>query len=144
MSALPLEVRFHHVSLSVADLDAQRSWYQRVLGFGEVIEEFAVPEPAVRTVVLRSPAGPRVELIERAGSARTEVYSDPLDTLRGQGYGHWALAVGDLDAAFAAITDNGGGAVWPPADAVEPGARFAYVKDPEGNLIELIQPPARA
>jgi len=25
-------------------------------------------------------------------------------------------------------------------DAVAPGARFAYVKDPEGNLIELIQP----
>ncbi|WP_436975816.1 VOC family protein [Nonomuraea angiospora] len=33
--------------------------------------------------------------------------------------------------------------MWPPADAVQPGARFAYVKDPEDNLIELIQPPAR-
>jgi hypothetical protein len=29
----------------------------------------------------------------------------------------------------------------PPADAVGPGARFARVKDPEGNLIELIQLP---
>lgn len=137
-----VEVRFHHVSLSVADLDAQQSWYQRVLGFTEVIEQFALPEPPVRTVVLRSSEGLRIELIARAGSARAEVYGDPLDTLRGQGYGHWAVQVADLDGAFAAITENGGQAVWPPADAVERGARFAYVKDPEGNLIELIQPPA--
>jgi catechol 2,3-dioxygenase-like lactoylglutathione lyase family enzyme len=142
MATLPVEVGFHHVSLSVADLEAAQSWYQRVLGFTEVIEQFAVPEPPVKTVVLRSAAGLRIELIERAGSARTEVYSDPLDTLRAQGYGHWALTVTDLDAAFAAVTENGGQAIWPPQDAVEPGARFGYVKDPEGNLIEMIQPPA--
>ena len=44
------------------------------------------------------------------------------------------------DAAFAWLTDAGATEVWPPADAVAPGARFGYVKDPEGNLIELIQP----
>jgi catechol 2,3-dioxygenase-like lactoylglutathione lyase family enzyme len=142
MSTMPFKVRFHHVSVSVADLDAQQSWYRRVLGFTEVIEQFSLPEPPVRTVVLRSASGLRVELIERAGSARAAAYGDPLDTLRGQGYGHWAVEVADLDGAFAAITDGGGEAVWPPAAAVEPGARFAYVKDPEGNLIELIQPPA--
>lgn len=48
----------------------------------------------------------------------------------------------DLDACDAAITAAGADGVWPLADAVEPGARFAYVKDPERNLIELIQPPA--
>jgi hypothetical protein len=31
-------------------------------------------------------------------------------------------------------------AIWPPANAVRPGARFVCVKDPEGNLIELVQP----
>src|SRR5262249_12453165 len=143
VTTTPLEARFHHVSLSVADLDAQQSWYQQVLGLTEVTEQFSLPEPPVRTVVLRSATGLRVELIERAGSARPQAYGDPLDTLRGQGYGHWAVAVAALDRAFAHITGNGGRAVWPPADAVEPGARFAYVKDPEGNLIELIQPPAR-
>jgi catechol 2,3-dioxygenase-like lactoylglutathione lyase family enzyme len=144
MSTLPLRIRFHHVSVSVADLDAQQAWYQEVLGLREVVEEFRVPEPPVRTVVLRSPDGVRVELIARQGSARHEVWGDPLDTLRGQGYGHWAVEVDDLERAYGHITATGGQAVWPPADAVEPGARFAYVKDPEGNLIELIQPPAPA
>jgi predicted enzyme related to lactoylglutathione lyase len=54
------------------------------------------------------------------------------------------LAVDDLDAAFDRLVGLGAEAVWPPAAAVRPGARFAYVKDPEGNLIELIQPALRS
>jgi catechol 2,3-dioxygenase-like lactoylglutathione lyase family enzyme len=135
-------VRFHHVSVSVADLDAQQRWYADALGFTEVVEKFEVPEAAVRTAVLQTADGVRIELIERAGSARTETFTDPMDVLRAQGYGHWALEVDDLDAAFTRLTGSGAQPVWPPADAVRPGARFGYVKDPEGNLIELIQPAA--
>ncbi len=137
---MPFPVRFHHVSVSVADLDAQRRWYADALGFTEVIEQFEVPEAGVRTAVVQAAGGTRVELIERAGSTRAEVFADPMDVLRAQGYGHWALEVADLDAAYARLTGAGAQPVWPPADAVQPGARFGYVKDPEGNLIELIQP----
>jgi catechol 2,3-dioxygenase-like lactoylglutathione lyase family enzyme len=132
----------HHTSLSVADLDAQRAWYQRALGLCEVIEEFQLDEPPVRTVVLRSGSGVRLELIERAGASRDRAYTDPLDAASTLGFGHWAVSVRDLDTAFTTIVAAGGVGVWPPADAVQPGARFAYVKDPEGNFIELIQPPA--
>ncbi|WP_328648873.1 VOC family protein [Amycolatopsis sp. NBC_00348] len=137
-----MSIRFHHVSVSVADLDAQRRWYAGALGFTEVVEEFEVPEAGVRTAVLQTPGGVRIELIARAGSARAETFTDPMDVLRAQGYGHWALEVDDLDDAFAGLTSAGAEPVWPPADAVRPGARFGYVKDPEGNLIELIQPAA--
>jgi len=143
MTAVDLGLDVHHTSLSVADLDAQRAWYQRALGLHEVVEEFQLDEPAVRTVVLRSGSGVRLELIERAGATRHRAYADPLDAASTLGFGHWAVSVRDLDAAFDAIVAAGGVAVWPPADAVQPGARFAYVKDPEGNLIELIQPPAQ-
>ena len=133
-------IRFNHVSISVADLDAQVAWYQRALGFAEVIEQYELPEPPVRTAVLQAAPGIRIELIERGGSERTGEDKDPLDMTRSQGYGHWAVDVDDLDAAFRWLLDAGATEVWPPADAVAPGARFAYVKDPEGNLIELIQP----
>lgn len=69
------------------------------------------------------------------------MFGDPLGTSRDQGYGHWALEVDDVEDAFVRIVESDGQPIWPPADAVEPGARFAYVKDPEGNLIELIQSP---
>jgi catechol 2,3-dioxygenase-like lactoylglutathione lyase family enzyme len=137
--ALP-GIRFNHVSISVADLDAQVDWYRRALGFGEVIERYELPEPPVRTAVLQAAPGVRIEMIERNGSERTGDYRDPLDMTRSQGYGHWAVDVDDLDAAFTWLLDAGASEVWAPADAVAPGARFAYIKDPEGNLIELIQP----
>jgi catechol 2,3-dioxygenase-like lactoylglutathione lyase family enzyme len=132
-------VRFHHVSVSVADLDAQQRWYADALGFTEVIEQFEVPEAGVRTAVVQTIGGTRIELIERAGSTRPETFADPMDILRAQGYGHWALEVDDLDATYTHLTGAGAQPVWPPADAVQPDARFGYVKDPEGNLIELIQ-----
>jgi len=140
---IDLGLDVHHTSLSVADLDAQRAWYQDALGLREVVEEFQLDEPAVRTVVLRSSSGVRLELIERAGASRDRGYLDPLDAASSLGFGHWAVSIRDLDTAFAGIVAAGGTGVWPPADAVQPGARFAYIKDPEGNLIELIQPPAR-
>jgi catechol 2,3-dioxygenase-like lactoylglutathione lyase family enzyme len=130
---------FDHVGLSVADLDAQRDFYAAALGMTAVDEEFTMPEARVRTAILRSPDGLRIELIERGGSASQE-FTDPFDGAGTQGYFHWALSVDDLDAAFARLLGAGAAEVSAPAPAVRPGARFAYVKDPEGNLIELIQP----
>lgn len=140
-SNTPFTANFHHISLSVADLDAQQRWYVQALGLHEVVEQFELPDPPVRTVVLRASNGLRVELIERTGSTRAQAFDDPLDASRTQGYGHLALEVNQLDQAFTQLTKAGAQPVWPPAPAVQPGARFAYVKDPEGNLIELIQPP---
>jgi catechol 2,3-dioxygenase-like lactoylglutathione lyase family enzyme len=142
VSLMSVIARSHHVALSVADLDAQQHWYQHALGLIEVVERFELPEPHVRTVVLSAPNGLRVELIEREGST-AQRFSDPLEAALTQGFGHWALEVDDLDQTFADLSAAGAQSVSPPAPAVQPGARFAYVRDPEGNLLELIQPPAQ-
>ena len=128
----------HHVGLSVADLDAEQRWYRSNLGLNEVVERVQLPEPPVRTVVLRAPSGLRLELIELAGSEPSSA-DNPLDAARTQTYGHLALEVDDLDAAFSELTAAGAHSVSPPAPGATPGIRFAYVQDPEGNLLELIQ-----
>ena len=133
-----IDVRHHHVSLAVLGLDAQLAWYAENLGFTEVVERFELPEPPVRTAVIRTASGLRLEMIERAG-ASPRSFDDPLAAAGVQGYGHWAIRVVDLDAAFGSLTEHGASAVSAPAPAVRPGDRFAYVKDPEGNLLELIQ-----
>ena len=62
---------------------------------------------AIGTAVLQVAPGIRIELIERGGSGRRGEYSGPLDMTRSQGYGHWAVGVDDLDAAFAWLLDSG-------------------------------------
>jgi catechol 2,3-dioxygenase-like lactoylglutathione lyase family enzyme len=132
---------FDHVGLSVADLDAQRRFYADALGLTEVEEQFEMPAARVRSAILRAGDGLKIELIERGGSAPQE-FTDPYDGAGTQGYFHWAVYVDDLDTAYESVLSAGAGEVSAPADAVRPGMRFAYVKDPEGNLLELIQPAA--
>jgi len=130
---------FDHVGLSVADLETQRRFYGAALGLTEVEEHFEMPEAHIRTAILRADSGLKIELIERGGSAPQE-FADAFDGAGTQGYFHWAVYVDDLDAAYREVLDAGGTEVSSPAPAVRPGMRFAYVKDPEGNLLELIQP----
>jgi catechol 2,3-dioxygenase-like lactoylglutathione lyase family enzyme len=130
---------FDHVGLSVADLDLESDFYARALGLTAMEERVDIPEAQVRTAILRGESGLKLELIERGGSIPQE-FSDPFHGANTQGYFHWALYVDDLDTAFADILDAGATEVSLPAPAARAGARFAYVKDPEGNLLELIQP----
>jgi catechol 2,3-dioxygenase-like lactoylglutathione lyase family enzyme len=128
---------FDHVGLSVADLDAQSRFYEEALGFVEIYRN-DLHGGQIRTAILRSKAGAQLELIERAGST-AQYFTDPIDGAGTQGYFHWALAVDDLDTAFESITSAGAAPVITPTNAARPGIRFAYVRDPEGNLVELIQ-----
>ena len=130
---------FDHVGLSVADLDRQRDFYARALELTELEEHLEMPEAQIRTAILRAANGLKLELIERGGSEPQE-FATPYDGAATQGYFHWALSVDDLDVTFTQLLAAGATEVSAPAPAARAGARFAYVKDPEGNLLELIQP----
>ncbi|MEU9337203.1 VOC family protein [Streptomyces sp. NPDC048290] len=132
-------VRFHHISLSVGDLSTQEPWYGTAFGLTQVEERLELPEAGVRTVVLGDGQGLRVELVERRGSSPVS-YPDPFAATAVQTYTHLALQVPDLDAAFTRLTGEcGAGQISPPAPGATAGMRYAYVADPEGNLIELIE-----
>jgi catechol 2,3-dioxygenase-like lactoylglutathione lyase family enzyme len=130
----------NHVGLSVADLDHTTAFYSTALGLAEVVERVELPGAGVRTAMLQAPNGMRIELIERVDSMQQE-FSDPMDGAGIQGFFHWALTVENLDATVEALLAAGASMVTPPADGARPGVRFAYLKDPEGNLLELIHEP---
>ena len=83
-------------------------------------------------------SGYRIELLHRP--ARSPVYSPTarLSVAGTRGYGHFCLCVDDVDAEFARVIAAGGAVRMAPADAPRPGARFAFLADPEGNLIEFL------
>ena len=134
-------LRWDHVGLNVADLDAAIAWYEQVLGLRPE-RQFAVAGTGLRGAMLVHSAGYRLELIERSGSVPGVQASGPGEAALTRGFGHIAFQVADLDGIYAAMLAAGASARVPPTDAPRPGARMAWVADPEGNLIELITPRA--
>ncbi|HET9900005.1 MAG TPA: VOC family protein [Actinomycetes bacterium] len=80
-----------------------------------------------------------MELLSRTGSSAGLRADHPLHAALTEGYGHVALeAAADLDATFERLVAEGATVVREPRPAPVPGARMAWVKDPEGNLLELL------
>jgi glyoxylase I family protein len=136
---VPPAFRFHHISVSVADLDKQEAWYRTAFGLSKVDERLELPHAGVRTVVVSDGAGLRVEFTERRGSTPVS-YPDPYAATAAQTFSHLALQVPDLNAAFERLTTEcDAPAIARPGPGATEGMRYAYIQDPEGNLIELIE-----
>ena len=92
----------------------------------------------LRGIMLRHPSGYRIELLHRPGSAPGIEPDSPLVAAGTRGYGHFCLCVVDVDAEYARLIAAGATMRMPPSPSPRRGARVAFLADPEGNLIELL------
>lgn len=127
-----------HVGLSVADLEAESTWYQETLGL-VLSTPFELPSLGIRGVfAVDEAAGWAIELLQRAGSQPGLHAPNPPEALLTQGYGHICLRVADVDSFYDRLIAGGASDRMSPRDAPEPGVRMAFVADPEGHLIEIL------
>ncbi|WP_254545012.1 VOC family protein [Halomarina pelagica] len=117
-----------HVRLAVSDADESADWYVEQLGF-ERSWEFTAPDGSARHVYVADGNGFELQLTDAEGEDAI-AEADRFD--------HLALGVEDVDAAFEAIDHHG--VVKEPGDQPEAGARTAFVRDPDGHVVELVQP----
>jgi lactoylglutathione lyase len=127
-----------HVGLSVADLGAAEGFYSTAFGFTRQLAFELSPHP-IRGVMLDHPSGSRLELFEHSESVPGPLAPGPIEAHATRGYNHFALGAPDIDDAFAIALAAGAKAVIEPRPSPEPGVRFAFVADPEGNLVELVE-----
>jgi lactoylglutathione lyase len=132
-----LTVSLDHAGLSVADLEASAAFYRRALGFEREVE-FELPG-GIRGLMLKLPTGGRLELFEHPASEGGLTPESPLAALGTRGYGHFAVGTPDIDAVYARALEAGGVEKVSPRPSPEPGVRFAFLADPEGNLVELVE-----
>ena len=143
-SISPVEpMSFDHVGLSVASLDISRRFYGEVLGFRTVEDTFALPAHDIQGLILLNAQGVRIELFEREGSKPGRM-GHPTEGALTQGYFQFALSVTDIHATFARVVRAGAKPVLSPRIAPDGRALFAFIADPDGNLVELLQRPAQA
>jgi catechol 2,3-dioxygenase-like lactoylglutathione lyase family enzyme len=133
-----------HAGLTVSDFEAAVSWYNRHFGFLLVSEDRLGPERTealfplygvkgaeVRMGFLRAPGGSVLELFEfnPARKASAAVWNAP-------GFHHVALNVSRLGAWVGRLSSEGVEFVTPPQKTGD--VDWAFLRDPDGNLVELI------
>ena len=130
--------RLDHVGLNVADLDAAELWYTAAFGYErEFVARLAVLDLDI-VMLIHPSRGDRLELLHRPGSTPGLRAATPPEAVLTLGFGHVAFDVNGVDDAFDRLVSLGARPVMEPLPSPEPGVRMAFVADPEGNLLELL------
>jgi catechol 2,3-dioxygenase-like lactoylglutathione lyase family enzyme len=147
---MTIRARFVHTNLVARDWGRLAEFYERVFGCetvppardlkGQWVEDgTGVPGAEIRGIHLRLPGcgddGPTLEVFtyNQEAEGLPSVVNRP-------GFAHVAFSVDDVVAARDEVLAAGGGPVGEVVSVPVAGAgtvTFAYVRDPEGNIIEL-------
>jgi lactoylglutathione lyase len=129
-------VSVHHVGVVVSDLAASVAFYEEMFGAREVLR---VDHDALSLVFLELP-NTLLELLVYRDGGRDSV--PPESAL---GAGHLALQVDDVVDAQARLEARGvrfQGPALRVSEGPSAGWVLTFALDPDGNRIELIQPPS--
>jgi lactoylglutathione lyase len=127
-------MRILHTMLRVGDLERSIDFYTNVLGM-RVLRRTDRPDQRYTLAFVGYGDEQSNAVLELTYNYGVSSY-DP-----GTGYGHVAIAVPDASAACAAVRAKGGN-VTREAGPVKGGTTvIAFVQDPDGYKIELIQSP---
>lgn len=132
----------HHTGLVVSDLDAAAAFFATQGAFAEVLRyrlddnletrrQLGIDDAAAEIIMLKGIFG-RIELLRfnsaKAVTSQREVYSS--------GIRHICMQTAMDDVFFDAMEAAGAGTHARPA-GLGTGHSYAYIRDPEGNLMEL-------
>jgi len=142
----------HHASITTKDIGRLAAFYRDVLGFEQVLEVawdrdapvadliYGLRETAVRMVMLKK-VNAFLELFEFSNPVGKPL--DPRRPVCDAGYSHICLLVEDIAVEHARLT--AAGMVFTCTPQHIPGLCTAtYGRDPDGNIIELMEPDEHA
>ena len=127
-------VKYLHTMIRVGDLQRSIDFYSRVLGFKEV-RRADYPEGKFTLVFLQAPddegeGAPMLELTYNYGVGHYDL---------GTGYGHIALQVESMEQLSEHVSEVGAEFSWGPGKTPDGKKKMAFINDPDGYQIELIE-----
>jgi lactoylglutathione lyase len=131
--------RFDHVGLNVADLDAAVDWYCSAFELKESVR-FRIEPVSLDGAMLIHASGWRLELLSRPSAEPGMRAADPAEAALTLGYSHCALEVPSVVESYDDLLAAGATDRMSPRSSPDPsGLPMAFVADPWGNLIELLE-----
>jgi len=125
-------VRYLHTMIRVEDLDRSVDFYTNVLGL-DVLRRMDVEEGRFTLVFLGIGTDPMDAFLELTYNWDGRGYD------LGTGYGHVALGVNDVAETVEQIRSRGGTVSREPRQLEGGGPVLAFVEDPDGYQIELVE-----
>jgi lactoylglutathione lyase len=125
-------MRMLHTMIRVGDLDRSLRFYCEVLGM-RLLRRKDYPDGRFTLAFVGYGEEDRNTVIELTHNWDTDRYD------LGTGFGHVALGVDDVYGACADLRDKGAKIVREPGPMKHGGSEIAFVEDPDGYRIELIQ-----
>jgi lactoylglutathione lyase len=119
-----------HVALKVKDLERSLSFYVGKLGFAEMMR-LNKPDGSVWLVYLRVADDQYIEIFPGAAGERAPGWD-------ANGVNHFCLAVDDIDSVLAQLADAGIPLLMQKKMGLDNNYQ-AWLEDPDGNRIELMQ-----
>ena len=129
-------MRLLHVMLRVGDLERSIGFYTEVLGMA-LLRRKDYPDGRFTLAFLGYGPESDTTVLELTHNWDTPSYD------LGAGYGHIALGVDDIHGACAAIAARGGRVVRPPGPMKHGSTVIAFIEDPDGYKVELIELTSR-
>ncbi len=123
-----------HTCYRIGDIDRSVAFYE-ALGFKEV-GRLPIRDEAINVFMNQPGDGdmPRLELTYNFGVGSYDL---------GTGYNHIGITSEDLDATLAQLSELGIEPEKPPYSVREGGNRLAFVRDPDGYRIEILEMAGR-
>ena len=144
--------RIHHTGYTVSDLDRSVAFYRDLLGCeviatqekegGYLAAIVGYPDAHVRMAHLRLPGADHViELFEYLAPPGGSADVEPKNV----GASHLCFVTDDLAGLYERLLAAGVSFVSPPVEVdtgINAGGYGLYIRDPDGIMVELFQPPA--
>ena len=130
-------MRMLHTMLRVADLERSLSFYTEVLGM-QLLRQKDYPSGRFTLAFVGYGSEENHTVLELTHNWDTESYA------LGDAYGHIALGVDDIRSTCAGIADKGGRVVREPGPMKHGTTVIAFVEDPDGYKVELIELSSKA
>lgn len=130
-----LMIKYLHTMIRVVNLEKSLHFYTQGMGF-ELVSRSDFEEGRFTLAFLRakSETGEQAPMLELTHNWDTENYA------RGDAYGHVAYQVDSIEALQKQLQASGYDLSWGPGETPSKSTRMAFVDDPDGFEIELLEP----